>query len=104
MGLALLEAWGYLRALVATGSAQAVNLVQGFPEDTHPFLEDLIECKRLHRRIWSCSILDIPRCCNMCADCIAKLGYSTMDPSGDDKFWAEAPSRAVNIVCTEACL
>lgn len=90
---------------VLTILSQSVTLFNGYPTAEHPEAKNVLECKQLHMRIWSCSVLHTPRCSNMCADAVAvaKLGYS-LDPSNVTLFLNEAPSHVVNIVMRQAAM
>lgn len=65
---------GVLRVIIESNSSEAVNLINGFPDASHPVLSVILECKRLHKTMWSSSINYVPRNYNNTTDCIAKLG------------------------------
>lgn len=67
---------GISRVIIETDSSQAANLLQGYPENTHPLLGFILECKRLHSKVWSSFVNCVPRNYNVCAHILAKLGHS----------------------------
>lgn len=52
------------RMIVESDSSHVINLIHGFPYETHPHLHLILECKRLHTLLWSSSIIYVPR--NVC--------------------------------------
>lgn len=75
VGFQVLQRHGCMRVVVESDSSDAVQLINGFPDEIHPHLQLVLECKRLHRCIWSSSIIFIPRNYNSSAYCISKLGH-----------------------------
>lgn len=76
MGLQPLNSTKCMHVVVESDSAEAVRLINGFLEETNPFLQLVLKCKQLHRTIRSSSVNYVPRNYNSSADCISKLGHS----------------------------
>ena len=74
-----------------------VNLFHGYHPSNHPNFKNVLFCKRLHARLWNCSVVHTSRCSNLCADVVTKLGYS-LNPLDVMYFWFETPSVVLNIV------
>ena len=59
----------------------------------HPFWQLILECKNIHRRLWSSAINYVPRTYNTSADCIAKLGHAICRP--EEFVWLVNPPSTV---------
>ena len=86
-----------LCVIIESDSSIAVQLINGYPEENHPFMHIILECKSLFRRIWSCSITYVPRNYNNSADCIAKLGH-TICSLGESVWFNEPPSSLLEVL------
>ena len=73
------------RVIIETDLSQSINLLHGYPEESHPHLRSILECKRLHTRVWSSPINYISRSCNVCAHTLARLGRNFCNQPGT--FW-----------------
>ena len=49
--------------------------------ENHPYADDLVACKRLVRKPWTCRVYYIPREANGTADALAKIGHHLNDNS-----------------------
>lgn len=52
-------------------------MVLGFTDEMNPCLNLILECKDLHRNLWSCEINFVDRNLKTCVDYNAKLGQSS---------------------------
>ena len=96
-GLQALKDRGILRALVETDSSLAVNLVLGYPDESHPLLDLILECKCIHKNIWSASIMYISRNYNYSAHILASLGHHQARQEGTSWF-VSPPAQVVESV------
>ena len=62
------------RVIIETDSSQAINLIQGHPDDAHPCLPEIMCCKSSHSTLWRSPLLYISRVCNQSAHYMARLG------------------------------
>lgn len=85
------------RILIETDSSQVVNLIHGHPEESHPYLSFILECKRLHTKLWNSPILYAPRNCNGCAHRLAYMGRSKI-PSTNVVWFDVVPDRLIEAV------
>lgn len=59
-GLLALHQRNCMRVVVESDASEVVQLINGYPDQDHPYLQLVLECKRLHRRLWACSITYVP--------------------------------------------
>ena len=84
-----------LRVIVESDSSTTVVLLndQQVGSQPHPH-EDLIDkCVTLQRKIWSCGVTFVPRCFNISADAVCKLGHALALPTYC--IFLEVPPRLV---------
>ena len=82
-----------LRIIVESDSSEVVQLVNGFPDYDHPWLQLILECKRLHSLLLNCAITYVPRTYNYSADCLAKYGHNLCTHL--ETFWFSDPPSVV---------
>lgn len=51
-------------------------LINGFSKKDHPLLQLILECNRLHKRVWNSFVIYVLRSYNLSADCMAKFVHS----------------------------
>ena len=96
VGLQALKERGLIRVMVETDSSQAVNYIHNYPDECHPLLNLILDCKRLHTSLWSCSISHVSRIYNCTAHDLASLGHTVCNLEGF--VWFDRPPE--NIVTT----
>lgn len=74
-GLMVVHRKGILRVIIESDSSEVVNLINGFPDASHPLLLVIFDYKCIHKQMWSSFITYISRSYNSSEDCIAKLGH-----------------------------
>ena len=79
--------------IIELDSSEVVQLINGFSEQDHPFLQLILKCKKLHRRLWTCSITYVPQNYNNSAYCIVKLGHIACSHQGT--VWFVNPPSSV---------
>ena len=65
-----------LRVIVESDSSEVVQLVNGLPDEDHPLLQLILDCKRFHSKFLNCTITYVSRTYNYSADCLAKFGHT----------------------------
>lgn len=60
-----------MRVIIESDCCEMVNLVNDKHDIDHSFWQVILDCKNLHRRLWSSSVTHVPRTSNTTADCIA---------------------------------
>lgn len=70
-----LLAKGSHQVIVETDSSQTINLIHSYPQEDHPFLLIIKECKALLTNVWQSNASYVPRNFNKCTDVLANLGY-----------------------------
>ncbi|KAM7526225.1 hypothetical protein LguiA_016127 [Lonicera macranthoides] len=87
VGLEKIVARGHLQVIIETDSSEAVNLVDGFPGENHPLLHLVMECKSLHKKVWSYSINHVSLVYNLlCAHKLAGIGHDVSSQEGSILF------------------
>ena len=95
-GLGILNDKGLLRVIIESDSSQAINLVHGFSKSDHPLLSIVLDCKRVHKLLWSCSIDHVSRNYNQCAHAMALLAHD-FDDQGEMHMFTSPHVSVVQI-------
>lgn len=75
-GLLAVQRIGLLMVILKSNSSEAVNMLNGYPNEDYPLLTLILECKPLHGYIWSSSITYVPCNYNYNAGFLAKLAHN----------------------------
>lgn len=94
-GLLVSQCQGLMRVIVESDSSDAVNLVNGYLDQSHPLLHLILECKTLHKSMRSNSITYVLINYNASADSLAKLGHLVCNNIGCVWF-DEAPMHVIS--------
>lgn len=92
-GLAALHTNHCMPVMVESDSSELVQLVHNGPNETHPLHQLITTCQQLHRSLRSSSTMYIPRCCNISADMLARLGHFLR--INNDFCWLVDPPSSV---------
>lgn len=66
----------YYRVFVEIDSSQSVHLLHGDISQIHLYIHSILRCKQLHCRLWSSSVVYIPRTANNAAHSMSRMASS----------------------------